>query len=249
MPLSATYYGSNGWLIELDKLKILIDPWLIGSLSFPPGDWFFKGELNNENKIPENIDIILLTQGQPDHSHPPTLKQINKSIPVIGSKEAIKIVNQLGFKDLKILCPGNKFIMNDLVIEATSGAPVPNVENGYIITHKSDSIYIEPHGFLDQRIKPRQINVLITPVVDVQLPIVGKFIRGKSSLANLIKVFSPTTIFASTIGGDAKFTGIISKLLSTEGSPTKTSLEIDTLIKFINPDPGIKYDLETQKEI
>ncbi len=247
MPIAATYYGSNGWLIELDKFKILIDPWLIGSLSFPPGDWFFKGELSKQYKIPENIDIILLTQGQPDHTHAPTLEKIDKSIPVVASEAAIKIVNKLGFKKLNTLVPGNKFRRNDLVIEATSGAPVPKVENGYIIANKSDSIYIEPHGFLDKNISPRQIDVVITPVIDIGIAIAGKFIKGKSTLPNLIKQFSPSTIIASTTGGEAKFTGLISKLIKTEGSPNKSNLNIDPNIQFINPVAGFKYELQKQK--
>ncbi len=248
MTVTATYYGSNGWLIELDKMKIIIDPWLIGTLRFPPGDWFFRGELNKQNKIPENIDMILLTQGQPDHAHPPTLKKFDKSVPVIGSETAIKIVTKLGFKELNTLYPGDKFVRNDLIIEATSGAPVPNVENGYIITNHSNSIYIEPHGFLDKKIRQRQIDVLITPVTDLALPIVGKFIKGKSILPNLIKLFNPSTIFASTTGGDINFSGVLSNLINTEGLPDKSSLNIDPAIEFINPEPGIKYELQGKKK-
>ncbi len=243
MSITATYFGSNGWLIEFDKFKLIIDPWLIGCLRFPPGDWFLKGELSIQNKIPENIDMILLTQGQPDHAHPPTLKELDNSIPIVGSESAIKIVTQLGFKDMKTLRPGNKFKRNDILIEATSGAPVPNIENGYIITHKSDSIYIEPHGFLDTKITPRHIDVLITPVIDIGLPIAGKFIKGKSTLPSLIKLFSPSAILASSTGGDIKFTGLISNLIKTEGSTNKSSLNIDPEIEFINPNPGVKYKL------
>ena len=36
MSLAATYLGANGWLLEFDQLRILVDPWLCGSLSFPP---------------------------------------------------------------------------------------------------------------------------------------------------------------------------------------------------------------------
>ncbi len=46
MVIKATYYGANGWLIELDKRNILIDPWLNGDLTLPPGDWLIKGKLN-----------------------------------------------------------------------------------------------------------------------------------------------------------------------------------------------------------
>ena len=45
MTLAATYYGANGWLLEFNALRVLVDPWLRGSLSFPPGSWLLKGVL------------------------------------------------------------------------------------------------------------------------------------------------------------------------------------------------------------
>ena len=83
MTFEAKYLGSNGWLIKFDKTNLIIDPWLTGNLVFPPGEWFFKGSLNNEILIDENINIILLTQGLPDHCHVPSLKRFKKNIDVI----------------------------------------------------------------------------------------------------------------------------------------------------------------------
>ncbi len=42
---AATYYGANGWLLEIAGLRVLVDPWLVGSLMFPPGPWLFQGEM------------------------------------------------------------------------------------------------------------------------------------------------------------------------------------------------------------
>ena len=109
MTIKATYYGANGWLIELDKTRILIDPWLNGDLTFPPGDWLIKGELAKEVEIPRSIDFLLLTQGQPDHAHPPTLEKINKSIPVIASQAASNVVSKIGFTEINTLKPGEAF--------------------------------------------------------------------------------------------------------------------------------------------
>ena len=67
MTLAATYLGANGWLLEFDALRVLVDPWLTGSLSFPPGDWLLKGELPHDRPIPESLDLLLLTQGLADH--------------------------------------------------------------------------------------------------------------------------------------------------------------------------------------
>ncbi|WP_269612961.1 MBL fold metallo-hydrolase [Prochlorococcus marinus] len=241
MSIKATYYGANGWLIEVGKTRILIDPWLNGDLTFPPGDWLIKGELAKEIEVPSNLDFLLLTQGQPDHSHPPTLKKINKGIPVIASEAASKIVSKIGFTKINPLKPGETFVKNNLSIQATSGASVPNLENGYIIDSDLDSIYIEPHGFLDKKIKPRNVNLLITPVIDFSLPLAGKFIKGKTVLPQLLKLFKPKTILASTTGGDITFTGIINHLISVDGSVEDISLLKDTSTKLINPETFKEY--------
>tara|TARA_B100001250_G_scaffold395789_1_gene401079 strand:+ start:368 stop:1135 length:768 start_codon:yes stop_codon:yes gene_type:complete len=244
MGIKATYYGANGWLLEFDKIKILIDPWLKGDLTFPPGDWLIKGELTKELDIPQDINYLLLTQGQPDHSHPPTLEQINKNVPVIGSKAASKVVKRIGFKHVTTLNPGEYYKYKDLNILATSGAAVPNLENGYIIDCNLDSVYIEPHGFLDKKIKPRDLDLVISPVVDFSLPLAGKFIKGKSVLPELIKLFNPSIIFASTTGGDIKFTGLINNLITTDGAAEDISLFNNTNTDLINPIPLKKYVLD-----
>ena len=244
MTIKATYFGANGWLIEFDKTRILIDPWLNGDLTFPPGDWLIKGKLGQEVEVPKNIDFLLLTQGQPDHAHPPTLEKINKGIPVISSEAASKVVSQMGFTKINTLKPGENFKNKKLNIKATSGASVPNIENGYIIDSAIDSIYIEPHGFLDKKIKSRYIDLLITPVIDYSLPFAGKFIKGKTVLPQLLKLFNPKNILASTTGGDITFTGIINNLINVDGSVDDISLFKDSSTNFINPKPYTEYKFE-----
>jgi L-ascorbate metabolism protein UlaG (beta-lactamase superfamily) len=39
------YFGANSWLIELGQQRILIDPWLVGSLMFGNLTWLFKGQV------------------------------------------------------------------------------------------------------------------------------------------------------------------------------------------------------------
>ena len=109
MTIKATYYGANGWLIELNKTRILIDPWLNGDLTFRPGDWLIKGELVYEMPIPKDIHYILLTQGQPDHAHPPTLEKIKKSTLVVASEAASKVVRVMGFSKVNTIKPGESF--------------------------------------------------------------------------------------------------------------------------------------------
>ena len=180
--IRATYLGANGWLLDFSGIRLLIDPWLTGKLSFPPGDWFLKGTLPRELEIPENIDLILLTQGIEDHTHKETLCLFNKNIPIYGSESASKISKSLGYHNVTSLKPGdlNKFL--SLEVRATKGAPIPNIENGYIIKHKNESVYIEPHGFLDDTLEKENIDIVITPVVDIGIKGLGLFIKGKSSI-------------------------------------------------------------------
>ena len=67
MTFEATYLGSNGWFIKFKNSNLIIDPWLKGDLIFPPGEWFFKGSLEEEilielNPIFSNIPKALLGQ-------------------------------------------------------------------------------------------------------------------------------------------------------------------------------------------
>lgn len=54
MTLAATYYGANGWLLEFDDLRVLVDPWLRGSLSFPPGSGCSKGNCPASARCPRS---------------------------------------------------------------------------------------------------------------------------------------------------------------------------------------------------
>ena len=143
MVIKATYYGANGWLIDLDETRILIDPWLKGDLTFPPGDWLIKGKLDREIEVPIDIDFLLLTQGQADHAHLPTLEKINKGIPVIASQAARNVVKQIGFTKIHTLKPGEIF--------KNKPAPIPTIINKIpIITGGVAISDIEPKLFPDE---------------------------------------------------------------------------------------------------
>tara|TARA_B100000212_G_scaffold327825_1_gene291479 strand:- start:579 stop:1292 length:714 start_codon:yes stop_codon:yes gene_type:complete len=216
MTFKATYLGSNGWIIEFMKTRIVIDPWLVGDLIFPPGGWFFKGTIKDEIQTPENINLILLTQGLPDHCHIPSLKKFPRKTNIICSKSAFKTLDELNFESINIMKPGENLKFNDIKIEATSGAAVPQIENGYILESDDGSFYIEPHGFLDKTIKPRKLDAVITPTKNLQLPILGPFVKGADVIPNLVKLFKPSYILSSTTGGKAQFSGILNSFISLE---------------------------------
>lgn len=214
MSFKATYLGSNGWFINFKETNLIIDPWLKGDLIFPPGDWFFKGSLKNEIVIDKDIDIILLTQGLPDHCHIQTLEMFKKDIPIICPKSAEAILERLGFSSIKVLKPSENTQQNSLCFQATAGAPVPQIENGYIVKDKKgNGFYIEPHVYLDENLETQKLDAVITPTKDLNLPIVGSFVKGAEVIPKLINTFNPKFILSSTVGGEAEYSGFLNNLI------------------------------------
>ena len=227
MTFEATYLGSNGWLIKFKKTNLIIDPWLKGDLIFPPGEWFFKGSLEKEILIDKEIDIILLTQGLPDHCHVPTLEMFRKDIPIICPKSAFEKLEKIGFRSIKLLKPNEKTTQFNLSFEATAGAPVPQIENGYIVKDDQDNgFYIEPHGYLDENLNKQSLDAVITPTKNLELPLVGSFVKGADVIPKLINKFNPKYILSSTIGGDAKYSGFLNNFISVQDNEEKLNCDL-----------------------
>jgi len=238
----AIYFGANGWLLEIGGLRVLVDPWLCGDLVFPPGPWLLRGELPQERAIPEALDLLLLTQGLADHAHPDTLQLLPKTLPVVASPAAARVAKRLGFSSITSLQPGEHTRVGELTVQATAGAAVPTVENGYLLDWPQGSLYLEPHGVLDPKLPKRSVDTVITPVVDLGLPLLGDFITGAKVLPELMERFQPQRVLASTTGGNVRFSGLISSLLQggegTDAMPTSSAG-----CQIVVPTPGIAIPL------
>jgi hypothetical protein len=93
------------------------------------------------------------------------------------------------------------------------------------------------------------MTAVITPVVDVGLPVAGAFVRGRSALPELLRHFQPSTVLASTTGGDVRFSGLLSSLLRVEGSPEEAAAVVAARAsgcRFIDPQPGVPYTLSSR---
>lgn len=251
-----TWLDSNSWLIEIGDKRLLIDPWLIGPLVFGNLPWLFKGERHTPRVIPENIDLIVLSQGLEDHAHPQTLKQLDKNIPVVASPNAAKVVQEFGYSQVITLAHGETYTFNNSIeIRAVPGSLVgPTlVENGYIFTDLSTSntIYYEPHGNHSPSIKEfAPIDVAISPVVNLNLPLVGPIIKGNESALQVAQWLQPQVMLPTAAGGDVGFSGLLISLLKAKGSveETKSQLAQNNLAtKVIEPRPGERFELQLEK--
>ena len=140
-----------------------------------------------------------------------------KDIPIICPKSAVETLEKIGFSSIKMLNPTDKTIQFNLSFEATAGAPVPQIENGYIVKDEKDNgFYIEPHGYLDENLNKQNLDAVITPTKNLELPLVGSFVKGADVIPKLINKFNPKFILSSTVGGDAKFSGFLNNFISVQ---------------------------------
>lgn len=256
--MNLTWLDSNSWLIEMHRKRILLDPWLVGNLVFGNAPWLFKGMKQTSRPIPANIDLILLSQGLEDHAHTPTLKQLDHNIPVVGSPNAAKVVQELGYTQVTALEHGQTFILGEGVeIKAVPGSPIgPTlVENGYFLKdlETGHTLYYEPHGYHSPTLKEfAPIDVVITPIVDLKLPLIGPIIKGQESALQACQWLQPQVILPTAAGGDLKFEGLLNALLKSGGSSAEfRSLLVQNHLstQVIDPTPGKTVNLELEQRI
>ncbi|ELR96458.1 MBL fold metallo-hydrolase [Gloeocapsa sp. PCC 73106] len=222
--MELTWLDSNSWLIGINGKQILLDPWLVGSLVFGNLPWLFKGDRTKTKPIPEQIDLILLSQGLEDHAHPPTLEHLDHNIPVVTSPNGAKVVTKIGYSQIHSLNHGEVFNLEDkLEIRALPGSPIgPTlVENAYLLKDLStgQTLYYEPHGYHSPLIKEyAPVDIVVTPIIDLKLPLLGSVIKGQSKALEVCQWLKPQVIIPTAAGGDIQFAGLIMSLLKTEGS-------------------------------
>lgn len=242
-----TWLDSNSWLIEMAGQRILLDPWLVGSLTFSNLPWLFEGVRQRSRNIPEAIDLILLSQGLEDHAHPPTLRQLDRQIPVVASPNAAKVVKALDYQQVTALNHGESITIGDrLKIQALPGSPIGPilVENGYLLMDldQKTSLYYEPHGHHAPVLKEMApVDVVITPIVDLQLPLVGSIIRGKKQALQAIEWLQPKVIIPTAAGGDMELKGWLPSILKTQGSAEELRHHLaqqQQTTQVIEPKPG-----------
>jgi L-ascorbate metabolism protein UlaG (beta-lactamase superfamily) len=228
-----TWLDSNSWLIEIAGQRVLLDPWLVDSLVFGNQAWFFKGDRPIPCAIPQNIDLILLSQGLEDHAHPPTLKQLDRKIPVVASPNAAKVVNALGYQQVTALAHGETFVLAEqLEIRAIPGSELGPflTENGYLLRDLASgkSLYYEPHGYHSERLKAfTPVDVVITPVIDLTVPLLGSVIQGNKTALDALKMLQPKYLLPTAAGGEVVFTGLLNAVLQTAGSIEKMRSQIE----------------------
>ncbi len=255
--MDATWLDSNSWLLEMGGKRILVDPWLVGDLVFGNQAWLFKGSHPAPRSLPDAVDLILLSQGLEDHAHPPTLKALDKSIPVVGSESAAKVARELGYTQVTSLAHGESFTLDTAVkIKAVPGSPIgpTTVENGYVLRdlQAGTSLFYEPHGFHPPSLKEdAPIDVVITPVLDLALPLLGPIVRGQKGAEELVEWLRPQVVLPTADAAEIQYSGLLLSLLKAVGGADalQTALQAKGYTtQVVSPQVGQRFSLELQTD-
>lgn len=245
-----TWFDSNSWLIELAGKRILLDPWFVGPLMFGNAAWFFKATHPNPRPIPDRLDLVLLSQGLEDHAHRPTLEQIDRAVPVLGSPSAAKVAEQLGFQTAIALDHGQTWVLGEQVaIRATTGSPTgpKTLENGYILraiagAESGESLYYEPHGYHPAELAELgPVDVTLCPLMDLSIGGFLPIIQGTDSALKLAKMLKPQVMLPTAAAGDVQYEGLLVSMLRAKGNTAELQGALGSAglaAQVLEPKPG-----------
>ena len=232
----------QSWLIEDGDARLILDPWLEGDLSLPPGSWMFhrkhEGPKRRSPKELLPIDGLLLSAHFGDHFHRPTLTRFPRSIPCVGSKVASRFLSRLGFENITPLGAGKKTQLSNVVIEGVApGFPYRHNSIGFLLTglKSQKRVYLETHT-----IDPKCSNLFEQPPDAVVAPTESvrlfgvPLCMGPQEVVERLKVIRPP-LFLPTGLEPQKATGFLASFLRTGGS-------IDACQASLN-DAGLKTEL------
>ncbi|MFE4104758.1 MBL fold metallo-hydrolase [Almyronema epifaneia] len=250
-----TWFDVNSWLIELADKRILLDPWLVDTLVFNHFSWLIKGVRPRFYEIPPDIDLILLSQGLEDHAHPPTLKRLNPALPVVASPNGARVAEGLGYSQVTSLEHGEEFVLDGAIaIKAFPGAPIGPflTENGYLIRDLQSglSLYYEPHGYPDESLKQiGGVDVAITPIVSLALPVAGTLIRGQPGALEVAQLLNPQIILPTADASEVTYEGVLPPLMQSQGSVDQLQQAMGDrhlTAQILTPQPGERLELSLE---
>lgn len=210
----------NSWFIQLNELKLLVDPWLEGT----EVDYFkwFNTQWHRTSPISyEQLPVyntVLITQIYPDHFHEQTLLKLNPSR-VVAPKSL--------YKRLKLLLPNAEIIklcnaQPEVVLNQVKIQLLPQPKGigpvfmAYLISGSNESALVAPHGYkgnYESKSVDSKIDLILTPFNRYTLPFYlgGTLAPGIAGLRRLTKKYNPKYL-VSTHDEDKHATGLVSKL-------------------------------------
>ena len=262
--LTYTSHEGNSWDICLNQTntRLLVDPWLVGSLTFGGLNAIYEGKKKvfgrNEpvdlDAIVGSTDAILLTMSIDDHCHRPTLQALverRPDVPVVASPSAAALARSLGFTNVTSLdwAEEKEVDLGNVTVRATAGAlvgpPWSKREAGFVVREKDGaSLYYEPHCDFDAN-SVRQVGTvdLVVSPPNTQSLLGYDLVKGNTDNVALLSLLKPKTVIALM---NAEFigTGPLADLITERGGPEalkeqiRAAQDVDSDIEVVVPKSG-----------
>lgn len=260
-PLTLTYLEANGWLWEVNGVRIVVDPILVGNLDFGV-PWLFDGakkKLKNfrlENL--EELDCLLITQSLDDHCHKRTLdalSNIYQDLHVVSTPNAKPILETL-FKKVTYIEPGETTQLkgrnsSEITIRASVGPvlgpPWQRPENGYFIKAQDPrfTLYYEPHCVYNKSLLEKEYaDVVITPVIKQSLPALT-LVSGQEDAVELLRLLKARYVVPMN-NGELETKGLLSRILYVDGTMDSFKALLSKAlphVQILEPSPGSPLDV------
>lgn len=101
--MKVTYLGHATLVVEIEGVKILTDPWVVGA-AYCDQWYLFPKPPADALEYLKDVDYVLITHGHEDHLHPETLSHVNKNahvfFPYTWYEGATGFFKELGFKKI-----------------------------------------------------------------------------------------------------------------------------------------------------
>jgi L-ascorbate metabolism protein UlaG (beta-lactamase superfamily) len=108
-----TYVGHATVLIEMNGMRILTDPLLRNRV------WHLSRQVKRiDPGMYQNISTILISHAHSDHLDLPSLKLLDRNIPVIAPRGAAALLRRGGFKNIVELSTGERSMVGPVVVNA-----------------------------------------------------------------------------------------------------------------------------------
>lgn len=256
-----TYLEGNSWLWDVNGVKILVDPILVGNLDFGI-PWLYDAakKFIRDFKLSDlaDVDCLLITQSLDDHCHLKTLKPLSQMYPnlkVISTPNAKPLLDPL-FNNVTYVEPGESSEIgvvdtSKLRVLATAGPvlgpPWQRPENGYLVTTRQGqlSLYYEPHCVYDKELLENlQADVVITPVIKQLLPNFV-LVEGQENAVQLAKLLNAKYVVAMQ-NGELDSRGLLASIVKGEGTVESfkelLSKELPD-VQLLRPTPGVPLEI------
>ncbi|MEM4426954.1 MAG: metal-dependent hydrolase [Acidilobaceae archaeon] len=180
-----TYYGHSAFLLELDYVKLLIDPWITNPIS----------PVKSVQEVTKDIDYILVTHSHSDHlGDTEEIMTLNEKVKLVAIYElAMYIARRVGENRVVPVNIGGSVKLGDIKVVFTEalhssgyGSPA-----GVVVLAQEARVYHA--GDTGVTMNMRLVGELYKPDIAL-LPIGGHFTMGPLEAAKAVELIRPKVV-------------------------------------------------------